>query len=183
MSSIHILSGSPSARSRTAAVLRHLTDRFRGQGHQVRTTAVRELPAEALLTADTSHPRIKHVADTIAASDAVVVASPVYKAAYTGLLKSLLDLLPQFALSGKTVLPLATGGSPAHVLAIDYAFRPMLNSLGAEHVTQGYFLLDRLITVTDQGVVLDPEAETALHSICDAFSDTLHRRAASAAAS
>ncbi len=56
----------------------------------------------------------------------MVIGTPVYKAAYSGLLKSLLDLLPQYALAGKTVLPLATGGSTAHVLAIDYALRPVL---------------------------------------------------------
>jgi FMN reductase len=70
----------------------------------------------------------------------------VYKAAYTGLLKSFLDLLPQYALAGKTVLPLVTGGTPAHVLTVDYALRPVLASMGA-HVGQGYFLLDQLISV------------------------------------
>jgi FMN reductase len=49
----------------------------------------------------------------------------VYKAAYSGLLKTLLDLLPQCALAGKVVLPVVTCGSPAHVLAIDYALRPL----------------------------------------------------------
>ncbi len=62
---------------------------------------------------------------------AVVVATPIYKAAYTGGLKALFDILPQSALRGKTVLPLATGGSPAHLLAIDYALKPVLSALGA----------------------------------------------------
>ena len=57
-----------------------------------------------------------------------MVATPVYKAAYSGLLKVLLDLLPQTALKEKTVLPLATGGSPHHMLALDYALRPVLQS-------------------------------------------------------
>jgi FMN reductase len=63
----------------------------------------------------------------------VVVATPVYKAAYSGLLKVFLDVLPQTALKGKLVLPLATGGSPHHMLALDYALRPVLQSLGAPH--------------------------------------------------
>src|SRR5256885_12419558 len=41
----------------------------------------------------------------------VVVATPIYKASYSGVLKSFLDLLPQFGLAGKVVLPLATGGT------------------------------------------------------------------------
>lgn len=183
MSAILVLAGSPSATSRTAAVVEPLADRLRGQGHTVRTAALRELPAAALLAGDAGHPEISALVDEIAAVDGVVVASPVYKAAYSGLLKALLDLLPQFALAEKTVLPLATGGTTAHVLAIDYAFRPVLNSLGAEHIMQGYFVLDPFITVHEQGVRLDAAAEQPLLSIVDAFSETLHRKARFAAAS
>ena len=57
----------------------------------------------------------------------VIVATPIYKAAYSGLLKVFLDLLPAEALRGKTVLPLASGGSVAHLLALDYALKPVLS--------------------------------------------------------
>jgi pyruvate-ferredoxin/flavodoxin oxidoreductase len=46
-----------------------------------------------------------------------------------------LDLLPQLGLTGKAVLPLAVGGSIAHVLAIDYGLRPVLCSMAAEHAS------------------------------------------------
>lgn len=176
MPSILVLTGSPSPTSRTAALLDHLARRWRGHGHDVSTVTVRQLPADALLSADARHPDIAAVIDAITAADGVVVASPVYKAAYSGVLKTLLDLLPQFALAGKTVLPLATGGTPAHVLAIDYAFRPVLNSLGAEHIVQGYFVLDSLITVTEHGVTVDPAAEAPLLSIVDKFAETLRQK-------
>jgi len=42
------------------------------------------------------------------------------------LLKALLDLLPQHALAGKVVCPLVTGGTPAHMLALEDALRPVL---------------------------------------------------------
>ena len=45
------------------------------------------------------------------------MATPIYKASYSGVLKAFLDLLPQFAFGGKVVLPLLTGGTAAHVLA------------------------------------------------------------------
>lgn len=176
MASILVLTGSPSANSRTAALMSELVARWRGQGHTLAAVNVRELPAQALLTGDSGHAELAAVAEAIDIADGVVVASPVYKAAYSGLLKSLLDLLPQFALAGKTVLPLATGGTPAHILAIDYAFRPVLSSLGAEHIVQGYFVLDKLITVTGHGVVIDPAAESQLLSVADAFSAALHRK-------
>ncbi|NEE56082.1 FMN reductase (NADPH), partial [Streptomyces sp. SID8455] len=94
--------------------------------------------------------------ELFARADGIVIGTPVYKAAYSGLLKTLLDLLPQYALTGKTVLPLATGGSTAHVLALDYALRPVLSSMGAAHIVQGWFVLDRHITTGEDGsVVLD----------------------------
>jgi FMN reductase len=102
------------------------------------------------------------------------VATPIYKAAYTGLLKALLDLLPQYAFADKSVLPLATGGTTAHVLAIDYALRPVLTSLGAAHVAQGYFVLDRFLTAADTGeIVIDRAAATARFDIVDRFSWSL----------
>jgi FMN reductase len=105
-----------------------------------------------------------------------VIGTPIYKAAYSGLLKALLDLLPQFALAGKSVLPLATGGSLAHVLAIDYALRPVLTSLGARHVAQGYFVLESAITLGRGGAVtLDPPTERALFEVVDGLAAALPR--------
>ena len=82
---------------------------------------------------------------------AVVIITPIYKAAYSGLLKTFLDARPPSALRGKVVLPIAVGGSAAHVLAIDYAFRPVLNSLDSLHVVEGLFLLDKQVTVLESG--------------------------------
>lgn len=161
--------------SKTAALAGHLAARLRADGHTVGETAVRDLPAEALLHADAKHPRIAAVVRTIEEADALVVASPVYKAAYSGLLKTLLDLLPQFAFAGKTVLPVVTGGSPAHVLALDYALRPVLTSLGADHIVQGWFVLDRHIEVGPDGVRLDPASGDPLIRVVDGFSATLGR--------
>lgn len=176
MSKILVLTGSPSATSRTQALLSHLAARWAADGHDVDTINVRDLSADALLGADFGHPDIARVRDAVEAADGVVVASPIYKAAYSGVLKTVLDVLPQFALAGKTVLPLATGGTPAHVLAIDYAFRPVLNSLGAEHIVQGWFVLDSHITVDGGTVTLDPPAEANLLDVVDNFAATLRRR-------
>ncbi|MBK1782749.1 NADPH-dependent FMN reductase [Prauserella cavernicola] len=183
MARILALTGSPSATSRTEAVIEHVAARLRGQGHRIALVPVRDLPPGALLSGDATQPDIAAVADALASADGIIVASPVFKASYSGLLKSLLDLLPQFALDGKVVLPLATGGSLAHVLAIDYAFRPVLNSMGAEHVVQGYFLLNQLVTMSERGVTIEADAEARLLSVVDGFSEVLHRRTRLAAAS
>jgi FMN reductase len=61
----------------------------------------------------------------------VVVASPTYKAAYTGLLKAFLDELPSAALAGVVAVPLLTMGDAKHTLAADVHLRPVLLELGA----------------------------------------------------
>jgi FMN reductase len=175
VSSILVLSGSPSAASRTAALTEHLADRLRGHGHTVRTVRVRDLPPAALLAADAHDPAIADVVHDLSTVDGVIVASPIYKAAYSGVLKTLLDLLPQFALAGKVVLPVVTGGSPAHVLALDYALRPVLSSLGAHHIVQGWFVLDQHIERAGDGVRLAAPAADPLYAVVDSFSDTLLR--------
>ncbi|GAA4820378.1 NADPH-dependent FMN reductase [Streptomyces ziwulingensis] len=183
MATVLSVSGSPSATSRTARLLRHLDARLIAQGHEVTPLDVRDIPAEALLHADFGHPVITEVTGLFARADGVVIGTPVYKAAYSGLLKSLLDLLPQYALTGKTVLPLATGGTTAHVLAIDYALRPVLSSMGAGHIVQGWFTLDKDITVGDDGLLaVAPAAAEALVQVVDHFSAALGRTAPLAAA-
>ncbi|MFE9899119.1 NADPH-dependent FMN reductase [Streptomyces achromogenes] len=176
MATVLSVSGSPSASSRTNRLLRHLDQRLIAHGHHVVPLDVRTIPPEALLGADFRHPAILEVTELFARADGVVVGSPVYKAAYSGVLKALLDLLPQYALRGKTVLPLATGGSTAHVLAIDYALRPVLNSMGASHIVQGWFTLDQDITVHDDGSLgVAPAADEALTRVIDHFSAALGR--------
>jgi len=92
-----------------------------------------------------------------------VVATPIYKAAYSGLLKIFLDVLPQFGLREKVVFPLATGGTVAHVLALDYALRPVLSSLDPVHVVSGLFILDKQrFPVGSNGVMQDLRAHRRL---------------------
>ncbi|MFD7862069.1 NADPH-dependent FMN reductase [Streptomyces sp. NPDC059783] len=183
MSTVLSVSGSPSATSRTSRLLRHLDDRLRDQGHEVIALEARSLPPDALLGGDFGHPAVVGVADLFARADGVVIGTPVYKAAYSGLLKSLLDVLPQYALAGKTVLPLATGGSVAHVLAIDYALRPVLSSMGAAHIVPGWFTLDKDITVgRDGSLTVAPDSAEALGQVTDAFSAALGGRQAVLAA-
>ncbi|MFD7666431.1 NADPH-dependent FMN reductase [Streptomyces sp. NPDC059788] len=140
MPTILAVSGSPSPVSFTHQVLTLTAERLRERGHQVDTLAVRGLPAAPLLAGDTTDPQLAAAAARLAGADAVVLATPVYKAGCSGLLKAFLDVLPQYALAGKVVLPLATGGSPAHVLALDYGLRPVLMSMRPAAVAESFFV-------------------------------------------
>lgn len=136
------LSASPSERSRSAWLTQFALARLEGRGTQHDDILVRRLPAAALLAADLGDPAIAAAVQAVEQADLVIVGTPIYKAAYSGLLKVFLDLLPPDALRDKLVLPLATGGSPAHLLALDYALKPVLSALGARHVLDGVFATD-----------------------------------------
>ena len=149
--SILLIAGSPTQPSRSTSLLHAVASRLQAKGLSTEPVLqLNQLDPAALLLAQFDHAEIRAITDRVAQADAVVVATPVYKAAYSGLLKVFLDVLPQTALKGKLVLPLATGGSPHHMLALDYALRPVLQSLGARHILPGIY-------ATDQGVPLLPE--------------------------
>jgi len=67
----------------------------------------------------------------IAEAGAVLIAAPVYRASYPGVLKNLLDIAPVEALQNKPVGILAMGGSPHHYLAVDTQLRAVLGWFGA----------------------------------------------------
>jgi FMN reductase len=139
--SIVALAGSPSPNSRSTALLRHVLDRF-SDGTPRSEIVLRDLPPAALVRADVDDPAIRRAREQVAAARLVVISTPIYQAAYSGLLKTFLDLLPQDALRGKTVLALGSGGSAGHLLALDYALKPVLAALGARHVLDAVFAVD-----------------------------------------
>ena len=81
----------------------------------------------------------------------MLISTPVYKASFAGGLKAVLDLLDEKALAGKVVLPIATGGSPAHLLALEYGLKPVLSALGARHILAGVYATDKQVRVDEAG--------------------------------
>lgn len=132
--SVILLGGSPAPHSSSSSLLQHIGERLALHGQRLQRIEVRDLSASALLSLDTDEPVIARALAAVRQAGAIVVATPVYKAAYSGLLKAFLDLLPQDGLAGKLVLPLATGGSQSHMLALDYALRPVLASMAARSI-------------------------------------------------
>ncbi|MFY4775349.1 NAD(P)H-dependent oxidoreductase [Metabacillus sp. RGM 3146] len=114
-------------------------------GHTVRGISVLDVDPKVLVQAEYDHPTVREIAESIQKADGVIIASPVYKAAYSGVLKTLLDLLPRDALKEK---PLMIGGSQAHLLAIDYSFKPLLAALHAQTILRGVYLTDPQIDKT-----------------------------------
>lgn len=177
---ILLLAGSPSIPSRSTRLLHHVGERLALLGHRYSKLHVLDLPPQALVQADFNNLDIKLAKAQVAEAEAVVVATPVYKAAYSGVLKTFLDLLPQDGLAGKLALPLATGGSQSHMLALDYALRPVLSALGAKHVLPSIYATDAQINwVAEKGLVLDPAIAERVANGVEQLSASLHTLRAS----
>ncbi|HEY2512522.1 MAG TPA: NADPH-dependent FMN reductase [Polyangiaceae bacterium] len=178
MANILCILGSPSAPSRTAFMADYVVEQLGRAGHAVETLVLRDLPAEDLVKARMNAPEIAKAIAQVESAQAVIVATPIYKAAYSGLLKTFLDLLPQFGLQDKAILTLATSGGPAHVMAIDYALRPVLMSLGAHHVEPSWVIMEQGISKQQDGKYeLTAETRGKLDEMAGRFSGYLKRHA------
>lgn len=92
---------------------------------------------------DWSSSEVRSATEMLAGSRLAVVATPVYKATYTGLLKSFLDWFAQTGLAGVTVVPVMVGASATHALAVEVHLRPLLVEIGASVPTRGLFVLEQ----------------------------------------
>jgi FMN reductase len=100
------------------------------------STELLDLGALSIAAADGRPPQElgDDTADTlaaIAAADAVVLATPVYRGSMTGTLKNLLDHTPTPALRDKPVAIVAMGASDHHYLGAERHLRDVLAFFGA----------------------------------------------------
>jgi FMN reductase len=173
MTNVVAIAGSPSHPSRTSAVLKYAESILESEGLQSDLLVVRDLPAEDLLFANFESPALNKAKALVEQASGVIIATPIYKASYTGILKAFLDLLPSGAFSGKVILPIATGGTLGHLLAIDYALKPVIATLGARYVLGGVYLLDSQIQVNDGSVQLEAEIEQRLKVSLHEFAEAI----------
>ncbi|MGN7440081.1 NADPH-dependent FMN reductase [Pseudomonas lactis] len=172
------LGGSPSQRSRSGVLLDKTRQWLQQQGVEVVSYQIRDFPAEDLLHARFDSPKVIDLLQQVANADGLVIATPVYKASFSGALKTLLDLLPERALAHKVVLPMATGGSIAHMLAVDYALKPVLSALKAQELLHGIFAEDSQIAYGEGSVQaqLVPVLEQRLHEALEQLYSAMARR-------
>jgi FMN reductase len=165
------LAGSPSTISRSSALLRHATSLLAARGYGISELGLRDIPADDLIEGRYAGTAAAALRARVSLAQAVLIATPVYKASFSGGLKALLDLLDEKSLAGKVVLPIATGGSPAHLLALDYSLKPVLSALGARHILGGIFATDQQVRIGDDGAVLiDEDVELRLRAAVDLLS-------------
>jgi FMN reductase len=176
MSKVVIIYGGNSHRSRLKALFEKTEAHFKNEGHETSSIFVHELPAEDLITANFASEQIKQANEKVENASLVVVITPVYKAAYSGILKTYLDLLPQKGLEGKTLLPLVLGGSFGHLLTIDYALKPVLSSLGATNILSGAYVLDSHIERAEEDqFIISTEITERIDRVLNLANDELKK--------
>jgi FMN reductase len=118
---------------------------------------------------------LRRAFDAVLAADLLIVATPVYKGSYTGLLKLFVDLLPQDGLAGLPVLPVAVGGSDVHSLMIDHELRPLFAFFGADSLPDGIWA--RSADIALDGTVAESLAATVEKAVVAALPAASRRRA------
>lgn len=163
IANIVLINGSPSFPSRSQGILDYAIALLSTEGINTDLISVRDLPAEDLVFGRYNSEALASPKNLIANAQGIIIATPIYKASYTGLLKTFLDLLPQKALAHKVIFPVATGGTIAHLLAIDFALKPLLAELGARYILGGLYAVDKQITWTEnQTVQLEEDIDQRL---------------------
>ena len=144
----------PASRTRTAAEVVAAAIQRLAPGSTSPAATTIELADHAAALVQWGAPEVREMKATVLAARGLVVASPTYKGAYTGLLKLFLDQFDRDELGGVPTVALMTGGSAAHALAVEVHLRPVLVEIGASLPTRGIFLagpeVDDAAPVIDQ---------------------------------
>ena len=151
--SIVAVSGSLHSPSKTTVLVREILEGF---ATALRSGAGNDLEVEThlielsdigrefsgALSRDDLSPIAEEALRRIESATLLIVASPVYRASFTGLFKHVFDFVGQYALIDKPVLLAATGGSDRHALIIEHQFRPLFSFFQAITLPIGVYASD-----------------------------------------
>lgn len=162
MKKITIISGSANKKSRLNSLIHYAKWRLEEKGCDVSIINVTSLPPEDLIHANFNSKSIQSANDEVAEAKGIIIASPVYKTTYTGVLKAYIDLLPQKGFQNKIIASYFVGGTISNLLSIDYALKPLLASMGAKCFAENVFAIDdqiERIEENDQKISFQLSAE------------------------
>lgn len=142
---INVIVGNPRPQSRTSKIAgevgRQLAALVEGEGASVSMQIIEVAELGSYLF-EWKNAAVQEAIAQVSHANILVVASPTYKATYTGLLKCFLDLFPAGGLDGTVAIPVMVGAAPDHSLAVEIFLRPLLIELGASCPTKGLYVLD-----------------------------------------
>ena len=155
MSTVRILSvvGNPKPASRTRQVAEEVariaSTSFTAAGFES-TTETLEVSSIGAHLLGWGAPEAETAVRQLVDAEVIVVASPVFKATYTGLLKLLFDQIGAGQLAGSIAVPVMVGASPNHALAVEAHLRPLLIEVGSSCPTAGLYIVDSTLDSFDE---------------------------------
>ncbi len=99
----------------------------------------------------------KKIISKIVECNGLVVGTPIYRGAYTGIIKNLFDIIPNNSLQGKPVGIIVTGKTDHHYLSIEHMIKPLIGFFhahvipGAVYINHKYFIENELI---NEGILI-----------------------------
>jgi FMN reductase len=133
-----VVVGNPRPASRTLAAATYVVRELSGAEPDL----VVDLATLGPALLDWQDAGVADLVEQVGAADLVVVASPTYKATYTGLLKLFLDRFAGGSGLRGVGVPLMLGAAPTHALAAEVHLRPLLAELGATLPVPSLHVLD-----------------------------------------
>lgn len=133
-----VVVGNPKPNSRTRRAAELLAERLTGAPPQAVIDVI-DLGAGLLGWGDAA---VAAAVETVRSADLLIVASPTFKATYTGVLKLFLDQFGAGELKGIVAVPLMLGAAPHHAMAPELLLKPVLVEIGCTCPTPGLYLLD-----------------------------------------
>jgi FMN reductase len=149
---IAVVVGNPKADSRTLRVALAVSDALATRLDADSERLVMDLADVADEIHQPESPTMDRLVNDVITSDLVIVASPTFKATYTGLLKSFFDRFATNALSSVIAVGVMTGAAPVHALAVEVYLRPLLVELGALTPTRGLYVTEQQFEDLDAAI-------------------------------
>lgn len=137
----------------------------RGEGLEVSYVHIKEYSHElaTMMSTGVLTPKLAEVQEEISHASAIIAATPVFSASYSGLFKLFFDAMGTDALNHMPVVIVATAGTPRHSLVLESAMRPLFIFLRANVMTTGVFAATEDLGGFD-GVTERSEAAKSLES-------------------
>ncbi|MEC7747941.1 MAG: NAD(P)H-dependent oxidoreductase [Chloroflexota bacterium] len=102
------------------------------------------------------------VFEQVTSADMYIIATPIFRASFTGALKNLLDHIPVEGMMGKACGLIGMGATDHHYLTIDTQLRPVLAWFGAHLVPGQVYLKSQHF---QDGELAEPKAIVGLETL------------------
>lgn len=145
MGKLVCINGSPRSMSRTGVLIDRIGQAIQRRMPMERTDVGFASVGTAVLSGldrPSLSPKGDAVCQLVEQADILVIASPVYRGSYSGLLKHLFDMVDRAAMQDKIAILAVTGATPLHGLVLEHQLRPLMGFFGIQTAATALYGLE-----------------------------------------